>query len=278
MKLFAKFRSILALLTLWASPAHANSLSQVHSWAVFYGDSAPLKNLQKPDLLVLEPDQPWDPTTIRRPGQIILAYLSLGEVNHSRRYYPELAEATGSLLGKDPNWPEASLVDPRSSVWRSMVLDRIAPSLFALGYDGFFLDTLDVGSYLQAKGKYPGADRAMAKLVLGLKQRFPQAILLSNGGLSLLPETAKALSGLAVESVFTDYQFKPAKYREREARAALARQEELGALGTRYGLPVFVIEYAKDPDMRKRVAAKAEAAGFIPFVTTIGLDSLGEDP
>jgi hypothetical protein len=120
----------------------------------------------------------------------------------------------------------------------------------------------------------------MSGLLNELHRRYPQALLLANGGLDLLPTAAPALSGVCVESVFTDYQFKTKSYRPREENAAQARAKQLAELASRYALPFLVIEYV-DParaDERAAIARKVREAGFVPFVSDIGLATLEATP
>jgi endo-alpha-1,4-polygalactosaminidase (GH114 family) len=104
--------------------------------------------------------------------------------------------------------------------------------------------------------------------------------LLGNGGLGMLPETAKALDAVAVESVFTDYQFQPASYRLRAEAGATSRAHDLSEQLKTTGLPVFVIEYV-DPSRvgdALAVADRVRAEGWVPFVGTIGLDVVPTPP
>lgn len=259
-------------------PAPALPLAEIRSWAVFYGAEAPVETLRRPDLLVLEPDHAWTPATLRRPGQKILAYLSLGEVHKTRAYFPELQRAKGALVGANPNWPDAQMVDPRSPAWRRLVLERLAPEILAKGYDGFFLDTLDTADHLDRLGKHPGAREAMAQLVKDLRRKYPEILLLPNGGLPLLDAAGGAFSALTTESVFTDYQFQPSTYRMRDPQGAEARRAEIAGRAEALGVRVFVIEYAITPEMHAEAWRKASEAGFVPFVSDIGLTRIEEEP
>jgi uncharacterized protein (TIGR01370 family) len=249
------------------------TLPGVHTWAVFYGAKATDAALQTPDLLVLEPDQPWNPALLRRTGQLVLAYLSLGEVNESRAYFQKLDPS--ALLGKNPHWPGAMTVDPGNASWRSEVLDKLAPSMLQQGYDGFFLDTLDVGAELERQG-HPGALKAMAGLVNELKARYPQAVIVANGGLDLLPDAAHALSALAVESVVTNYDFNAQRYLRRAPEQAQARIAQLQGIQRQYGLSILTIEYVspQTPGEGDAIALSILQAGFVPFVSDIGLNTL----
>lgn len=275
-------RALALLIGLAAGPAAAGALRPVTppgpldgvaSWAVFYGAEAPLERLRRPDLLVLEPDHPWGVPALRREGQRVLAYLSLGEVHKSRAYFDRLDRA-GALAGANPHWPGAVRVDPRSPIWRELVVEELLPAILAKGYDGVFLDTLDVAAHLESQGGHAGAVAAMRAMLLAMHARHPEALIVANGGLALLPEAAPALAGLAVESVFTDYRFEPALYRWREAADARRREETFQAISEQHGLRIFVIEYAEEPGMRREARRRAAEAGFVPFVSDIGLTTI----
>lgn len=251
-------------------------LPPIGSWALFYGAKAPREALAAPDLLVLEPGHPWDPNALRRPGQTILAYLSLGEVHSTRPYYRTLAGAPGTLLDANPDWEGAHRIDPRSSAWRALLIGQIAPAIRKAGYDGFFLDTVDVGPYLEREKGLEGASAAMAELIADLRALEPEMRLVMNGGLDLLPGIAKAVDAVATESVFTDYDFSRKAYRPRDAAGAQARKARLDEVRRTTGLTVLVIEYVEPEDAASRdaTAKQVRDAGFVPFVTDIGLETL----
>jgi uncharacterized protein (TIGR01370 family) len=256
------------------------TLRNATSWAVYYGQHEPVAALQVPDVLVLEPDRTWPVKTMRRDGQTILAYLSLGEVNISRPYAQALSRVPGATTANNPDWPGAMTVDPRSPVWRRLLLEEVAPAILAKGYDGFFLDTLDSAVELERQGKHPGAGAAMADLVAALKTRFPAALLVANNGYPLLPRIHRYLAGLATESMVTDYQFRTKAYGWKKPSAAAPNQARWARAKAQFGLPVFVIEYVKPDDAASRAeaAGRIRQAGFVPFVADIGLNTLWAAP
>ena len=110
--------------------------------------------IPRPDLLVLEPDHQWHPRVLRRSGQKVLAYLSLGEIHKTRPYYAALAARVGVLASPNPRWPDAVAVDPGAPAWWGVVLEEVVPQILAQGYDGLFLDTLDdAGSLVRDQGQ-----------------------------------------------------------------------------------------------------------------------------
>lgn len=248
-------------------------LIDVRHWAVYYGAPVSKAALQPFDLVVLEPDQPWHLPAVRHDHQRLLAYLSLGEVHRSRPYYADLAAAPDTVLGQNRHWPDAMIVDPRSTAWRDILLQDVAPAILAKGYDGFFLDTLDTACDLEADGHHPGAVEAAAGLVLALKAQFPEALLVTNGGAALLPRVAPALAALGTESIATDYRHEPVTYQLRDEAGVKQRLAPLQTVAQANGLPILVVEYA-DParaDQARAAAAKARQLGLIPYVADIGL-------
>lgn len=276
MKLRHTLLALLAALAALAMGTPPTRLPPIGTWALFYGANAPREALAAPDLLVLEPGHPWDVKALRRPGQTILAYLSLGEVHAGRPYYQTLASAPGALLGPNPDWEGAWRIDPRSSAWRTLLLGQLAPAIRKAGYDGFFLDTVDVGPFLEREKGIAGAGAAMAELIADLRALEPEMRLVSNGGLELLPAIAKAIDAVATESVFTAYDFKRKAYAPRPAADAQARAGRLAEVRRTTGLPVLVIEYVdpRDAAARAVTARQVRDAGFVPFVTDIGLETL----
>jgi uncharacterized protein (TIGR01370 family) len=253
--------------------AAALPLRGVQHWAAYYGAPVDAQPLQAFDLLVLEPDNGWDLAAVRRPGQTILAYLSVGEVHRTRPYYPSLAGFPGTIVGSNPDWTDAMIVDPRSARWRRTLLQEVVPAILAKGYDGLFLDTLD--SACDAEDRFPGATAATVDLLLAIKKRFPQAALVSNGGVPMLPRLAPVLAAIATESIVTDYQFKPPLYRWRDPAGTAKRLGSLQAVARAHGLPVLVIEYVDPADaaMGTEAAERARQLGLVPYVADIGLSA-----
>src|SRR3546814_17068918 len=74
--------------------------------------------------------------------------MSLGEMESWR---PDFAavKASGVLLDENPHWPGSYFVDIRNPAWQKRILDTLAPAVWAQGFHGFFLDTLDNPGHLE---------------------------------------------------------------------------------------------------------------------------------
>jgi uncharacterized protein (TIGR01370 family) len=269
--------SVLGMLLCLSCSARAEHLSgNLATWAVFYGKQASREILQQPDVLVLEADHGWSPATLKRPGQIILAYLSLGEVHETRPYFKTLQATQGVFLGRNPQWQGAWRVDPAHPMWKQLVCERLGAALLERGYDGLFLDTIDVAEDLERTGRRPGAKQAMVDLIKALHAQNPSLKLIANGGLAILPGIAETVSAVAIESVFTNYDFEKKQYRNRSEADAIALSNRLLALKKMYQLPVLVLEYVapQDSSTRQQVTQRLRQLGLVPFVSGIELGSL----
>ena len=154
------------------------------SVALYYGAQPPLAELRAFDAAVTDPDQPGAQPAAAA-GHADFAYVSLGEVQPFRPWFPELPSAW--LGGENKAWG-SRLVDPAAPGWADFVADRIVAPLWARGYRGFFLDTLD--SYRLLPGGDADRQRredGLVAVIRRIKQRWPEARLILNRGFEILP-------------------------------------------------------------------------------------------
>jgi hypothetical protein len=272
--------SILAIVSngaAWAGPCSAESLQGIRTWAVYYG-AAPeaARDLSRFDAVVLDPARHPPLEAVKRQGALLLMYVSLGEVNIHHATYPAIAHEPW-VLRTNPDWPEARQLDPRAPGYERWLLDQIVPAALAGPVDGLFLDTADTPLELERgePARFRGAADALARVLEALHRAHPRALLVLNGGLPLVDRARGVLSGVAVESIFTDYDLKRKRYRLRsaaEAREKLAAVRRIAGLG----LPVVTLEYAPPADRQwiNRLIHDSRAAGFVPYISTIGLDQV----
>jgi len=251
-------------------------LAGVRTWAVYYG-AAPeaAADLARFDVVVLDPRGHPPLPVVKRHGSLVLAYVSLGEVNTS---HPEFAPIAGEpwVLSANPRWPDARGLDVRAPAYERWLLERVVPAALAGPINGLFLDTADSALELERRDprRYEGTARALERVVGDLRRRYPRALLLLNGGLPLAERLARVVDAVALESVWTDYDFETGSYRVRPAAEAELRADLLARV-TALGLPAFTLEYAPaggDPVWPTELIRRARARGFVPYVCTIGLD------
>ncbi len=257
----------------WAA-AQIRPLAGVRTWVVYYG-AAPeaAADLARFDVVVLDPHAHPPLLAVKQHGSLVLMYVSLGEVN---THHPEFADVAAEpwVLAPNPNWPEARRLDVRAPAYERWLLDRVVPrALMAAGVNGLFLDTADTALQLERAepAQFRGAGAALERVLDEMRRRNPRAILLLNGGLPLVERRPRAVDAVAVESVWTDYDFKSQAYRARPREDADARAAELRRVAD-LGVTVFTLDYVASSDRAAEPIRLARARGFIPYVSTIGLD------
>lgn len=237
------------------------------SVALYYGENPSADLFSGYDIAVLEPDSGFDPRAQGSARTQWFAYASVGEVTSQRAYYSALP--SDWLLGKNKAWA-SRVVDQAAPGWPAFFVRHVIDPLWARGYRGFFLDTLD--SYqLVAK---TGAERArqqagLVRVIHAIKARHRGARLILNRGFELLPEVHGEVYAIAFESLFSGWDQAKARYVEvpQTDRDWLLSQAEIAR--DRYGLPVISIDYcAPDDDAcAQSTAARIAALGIVPYVT-----------
>jgi polysaccharide biosynthesis protein PelA len=256
----------------WAA-SPIRPLAGVRTWVVYYGAAPEVAgDLARFDVVVLDPHGHPPLPAVKQHGSLVLMYVSLAEVNTN---HPEFADIAAEpwVLTANPNWPEARRLDVRAPAYERWLLDRVVPRALTAGVNGLFLDTADTALELERvePAKYRGAAAALGRVLEEMKRRNPRVILLLNGGLRLVERRPRAVDAVAVESVWTDYDFKGQAYRARPPEEAESRAAELRRVAD-LGVTVFTLDYVASADRAAEPIRLARARGFIPYVSTIGLD------
>ncbi len=265
-----------------SAPSRIRPFAGVRSWVVYYG-SAPeaAAVLARFDVVVLDPHGHPPLQEVKRHGSLVLMYVSLAEVNTSHPEFSAIA-AEPWVLAPNRNWPDARRLDVRAGAYERWLLDRVVPGALTSAVNGLFLDTADTALDLERvePSRYRGAAAALERILVELKRRNPRAVLLLNGGLPLAERLPRVVDAVATESIWTDYDFKARAYRVRsagDAESRAARLERVAALG----MTVFTLEYAPTGGGEAGRVAElirlARARGFVPYVSTIGLDQVSID-
>lgn len=250
-------------------------LAGIKTWAAYYGAAAEsAAALARFDLVALDPGAHPSLPEVKRHGALVVMYVSLGEVNVNHPTFADI-RAEPWVLDANPNWPEARRLDVRAAGYRQWLLTRVAAPALAGPVNGLFLDTPDTPIELERENPraFTGMTAALEEALRALRAAHPRALLVLNGGLPLVERAPGLVDAVAVESIWTDYDFATRRYRPRAAAAAEARAARLGALAAR-GVTVLTLEYASPTDGAwiEGLVATSRGRGFVPYVATIGLD------
>ena len=240
-------------------------LSDIGSYAVYYGNTpADVQKLLKYDLAIVQLGSvnAAQLRMLHDNGTRVVAYLSIGELGHYSAAAPRVAASW--ILGENKNW-DSKFMDASQPGWQKIVADEAA-KLMKAGFDGFFLDTLDTADL------YPKAGPGLIKIVQDLRASYPQALIVQNRGFGLISQTAPSLDAVMFENFSSQYSFDNKTYGKVSGDPGL-----VDSLAKR-GLKVLTMDYAlpDQQDLISRAYQRAKLHGFVPYVSTIGLDQMYE--
>lgn len=245
------------------------------SVAFWYAEDAPLPELGQFDWVVVEPGHlsAADVGFLRARGAEPLAYLSVGEFDGDQAALDQQALGASASPIRNHAW-DSQVMDLSAPAWRNHLFSRAA-ELKSQGYGGLFLDTLDSFN-LQSEAARPEQKAALASLLRELHERQPDLKLIFNRGFEVLPELGDIPAAVAVESIHAGWDAAAGEYRPVSDEDRTWLDGQLKPLRAQ-GIPLIAIDYlpAQQRNEARALAARLHAEGFIPFVGTPELDSLG---
>lgn len=238
-------------------------LAGIKSFAVYYGTNrAFAEKLSEFDLAIVQPNTVSfrQLQALKAKGVRVVAYLSIGEAEGSMVGLPK-----SWVLGTNPDWGSKRM-DANQSGWRETVF-KWAKDILDIGFDGLFLDTVDTVDV------FPKTKGGMIGIIQGLRQRFPDAVLVQNRGFAVLPQTAPLVDAVMFEDFSTLYDFRTESYNRRHGDPGVLLPY------SKRGLTVLALDYAlpTQTDLINRAYSRARQYGFVPYVTTIGLNELSPE-
>ncbi|MEV6964135.1 NAD-dependent epimerase/dehydratase family protein [Hamadaea sp. NPDC051192] len=223
----------------------------------FYYGNGQLDRLTEYRTVVLQPDfyRARDLLYLGQRGVRTLAYLSLSE--------DQGPPAPWQRDDRNPDWG-GHFVHVDHPGWVDHVLNQ-ADTALAMGFDGLFLDTLNV------ELTYPEDVPHLISLITAMRAMAGSAYILANRGFGMLPELAELVDGMLFESfsvrwVEDGYAPWPQDVLEHHAQIA----EGLAELG----LDLFALDYADSDGLAAFAARRAEQFGLEVFVSDRALSQL----
>ena len=236
-------------------------LSHIRNYACYYGHEQ-LAALATYDLVILQPTHysAENLTYLKQNQTHTVAYLSIGEEYNASptspwRLYDENAQPL-----YNPAW-QTAFVDCRSAEWRAHLLETVIPAIVKRGYQGIFIDTIDVQVH------FPITRSGVMRLLLEMRQRFPSLTFVVNRGFNILPNIINFVDGIMFES-FSTYHEKGvyAAWQQRDLDYTSAVAQQLNKW--RSSRPVLALDYLDHTATNHQAIEKrATDFGFIPYIT-----------
>ena len=276
-------RSTLALiasaliLTLGAGAAEARGLDTGSSWAFAIGNGQLRGGAQEVgdrlgefDLVVVDGEEAGaaEVAAIRSHGATVLAYLSVGTIERWRGWFDRVKRFR---LKAWQDWRDEWFADVSKTRLRRIIAQDVAPRMLAKGFDGLFLDNVDMIETRRHRPQRAGMRKLVARLdsVTG-----DSRLLFAQNGFWGMRKFGlfDHLDGWNREDVTWTFDFDHRRYvrnRPRETRWAL---EELEKAASR-GLVVTATDYTRRAGgaAESESVANACSAGALPYVSNIGL-------
>ena len=256
-------------------PAHARAPPagewDISNFLIYYGQDR-ASDIARFDLAILSPlmDEAIL-SDIRGAGTLIVGYLSLTTVGDWEPWASDVED--GWVVGEWEEWGEL-IINACEPGWRELLLEEAIPFLMERGFQGLFLDNIDMAE------EFPWMADALVELVADIRERWPSLFLVQNRGFCVADRTAPLINAFLFEDFGTFYNFTSGRYEKLSAEELSwlrERASELVELRAEYGLVVLALAYAdpSDPEMMEEymsyVNSLATEYGFISYVADIDL-------
>ncbi|MFK5924123.1 MAG: endo alpha-1,4 polygalactosaminidase [Verrucomicrobiota bacterium] len=163
--------------------------------SICYNPSIPPAQLAAFNLLVLDSAYPEQGVKqLRDQGKTVIGYMSLGAVGENRWWF-EALEKANALRGQNPGFA-SQVIKLDKPVWKKLVIQRIIPEIINRGFNGVFLDDLDLIYQTHQQ-------RAAVELIAEIRTQFPELKIMANRGLEYLKDFSKQVDYVLLESCVT---------------------------------------------------------------------------
>ena len=266
-------------------------LAKVRSWTYQLQrlDDARL-TAEPSDLVVIdysfdgsEPRELW-PVQVERfktnpdgSRRIVLAYLSIGEAEDYRFYWPAEwdVQRPDWFSPETCGWPGNHVVQYWRRDWKELIYDGPASYLVRIeraGFDGVYLDRIDAYQQLQQHFQKARAEMVafVRELAAAARSRDPGFLVVAQNAEEMLTDRAyrAVIDGVAKEDLLFGVGGEGRRNRAGDIRASVELLRRLKADGK----PVLTVEYLKQSRLIEQAAREHLRLGFVPAFAARQLD------
>lgn len=251
-------------------------LPKIKSWLCFYGSELP-EDTPRYDLYIFSnkffPD--FSAIKKKRKKTKVVGYISVGEITVENPSFDKIRDEK-ILIDENKNWPGSYRANIADDKWQNYLLDEVVPEILGRGFDGLFLDTIDTAQYLEIDKKMRGQIQGAVNLIKKMREKFPDIVIILNGGLFMIDQVGKEIDAVVVEDVYTLYDFETKEYRLATPEWTRERMIPLLKFQKRFKKPVLSLDYLPENDEKaiKMVKNNAKRDGFVPYISDIHLQKI----
>lgn len=269
--------AVLTLAPAAVAPAAPQPLADVQSFALALGTGTLRGDMATRyaayDLVVVDGEEATaeQVAQLHAGGSKVLGYLSIGSIERWRPWAPE---AIPYRMEPVAGWTGERYADTSRAGFRDLIAKDVAPPMLRKGFDGLFLDNVDM---IETHPRQRAGMFALVRRLSALTHVQPGRVLMAQNGADAITPITGQLDAWNREDVTAT--FDGMHYRGVPAGASREAQAELRAMRRR-GLLVTATDYtrADGTALARRATARACAAGALPFVSDIGLTRIPAQP
>jgi cysteinyl-tRNA synthetase, unknown class len=196
--------------------------------------------------------------------RIVLAYMSIGEAENYRWYWPQRSSAW--LGAENREWRGNYAVRFWHPDWQAIIFEY-TDKILAAGFDGVYLDKVDQFEDLGHRDEMVAfVDRISQRA----KSQRPEFLVVSQNGDALIPDPKfrRAIDAFAREDLLYGENSDGARNDAASIRESIGRLKMLAAEGK----SVFVVEYPRNDDQAQKAAREIGEHNFIGLMAKRALD------
>lgn len=191
--------------------------------------------------------------------KIIYGYLNVGALEEYRTYFDRFENLS---LGVYEDWPDERWVDVSSKTWQDFIINELAREYKSMGFDGLFLDNLDVYYFFRTDDIFDG----LCLILGGLKELGLELVI--NGGDTFVSRciekdiASNLFDAVNQETVFTMINFESKTYGKQKEEETMYFTNYLKRVKDD-GLDVYLLEYCANLTLSKEINSYCKENGFI---------------
>ncbi|MGB1310578.1 MAG: endo alpha-1,4 polygalactosaminidase [Leucothrix sp.] len=265
------------LLFITFTTASSAKVDSRKSTAVYYGPNLPTDVLSQYSRIIVEADnvKPHELTKLKALGSDVFAYLSIGEVSPTRKWFNKIQPEW--VLGDNRIW-DSKVMDINSPGWQNFLINTIVTPLWEAGYRGLFIDTMDSFKlFANSDAQRQQQTKALASLMQQIHQLYPKMRFIANRGFEVLPAIGHLLEAVAAESLFASWDNGLKQYTTTKQADQQWLLNELHTIKQQLPVDIIIIDYMapSDRDNAEKLANRISNEGFIPWISIPSLDMVG---